>query len=238
MTEDWIFIQEVAEILDIDRFSVYYYIHNGSLVSEQKPHSNGGTGYFFAISRASAVALRESWEHKMVPAYEFSPSDTECAYLAGLIDGEGSIIIRQRNHARHTLHLSIANTYEPVLDWVAKTFGATKSHVYRKQRIRDNMPVFAWTALAFRAYHVLCVTLPYLIIKREQALIGIQFQEEMTRRRGHRGRRLTEDDLSWREQQRQRLQALNKSRYLYLPASEADGGSPVPDTVADPLRDH
>lgn len=214
-SHEWLTTSEAAEILGIQKCAVYYHIRKGHLVTQGVPTSGrGGTGYEHALSRASVVALREGWNPQEIPAYEFSPSETDCAYLAGLIDGEGTIIIRTVRHRYYSLLLAVYNTNAPVLDWIATTFGATKSAVYRNHQREGRVPGYAWTAQSFRAYHVLRATLPYLQIKKEQALLGIEFQEASSSRYRHRWNQVSDDDLKWREEQRVRIQKLNRSKYL------------------------
>ncbi|MGH8618677.1 MAG: LAGLIDADG family homing endonuclease, partial [Burkholderiales bacterium] len=54
-------------------------------------------------------------------------SPTDAAYLAGLIDGEGTIGLtrRHRNDQRQVV-VSISNTERPLLEWVLLTVGAGK----------------------------------------------------------------------------------------------------------------
>ena len=52
---------------------------------------------------------------------------TDVAYIAGLIDGEGTVTLshRHRNETRHLI-VSISNTELPLLDYVLDTIGAGK----------------------------------------------------------------------------------------------------------------
>lgn len=52
-------------------------------------------------------------------------SPTEAAYIAGLIDGEGTIALSRRHRGdERQLVISISNTERPLLDYVLHTLGA------------------------------------------------------------------------------------------------------------------
>lgn len=108
---------------------------------------------------------------------------TDVAYLAGLMDGEGSIVIfrylaspHQRNGKRYPRYracVSVYNTDRRPLDWIAETFGGK---VYgRRNTIRNQKEELTWQASYRQALPILEAVLPYLKIKAEQARLYLGF---------------------------------------------------------------
>jgi len=95
--------------------------------------------------------------------------------LAAYIDGEGYIHITppRRKHAG-CLEVDIGNTDYRLLVWLKETFGGGISnvtvHSFRKKKM------WRWEVSRHRAEEVLVGCLPFFIIKKEQAEIGIAFQ--------------------------------------------------------------
>jgi hypothetical protein len=108
------------------------------------------------------------------------------AYVAGLFDGEGSIVIgcspgrtKQRNPS-YWLQVSITNTDKQLIDWLHDTFRghiADNSHCPSRGKQR---PCWAWRVTSKQAQSFLQKILPYLRTKKPQALIAIEFQDHKT----------------------------------------------------------
>lgn len=108
------------------------------------------------------------------------------AYLAGIIDGEGSIGTTKTGTPRHiVIRVVIANTNVHLLDRLQIDFGGTFS-----VRERGHQPGWkpfaslAWTGRG--AESILKRVLPYLIVKRAQALIALELMEGRNRPRSER----------------------------------------------------
>ena len=210
---EWLTVREAGDILDLNTSALSRRIRRGDLPAQRIPHSRGGMGYSYLLKHADVIAFRDRGMPRHIPEYKHSPSVADCAYLAGFIDGEGTIIIR-RNRRSYTISVSVVNTYEPVLNWIVDTFGSTKCRVKRYQRPDRHVPIYVWNACAFHAYHILELTSPYLRVKHEQARLALDFQKAMTGRFRNRWSPVTDEELQWREEQRLRISALNRSRYL------------------------
>jgi NUMOD3 motif len=91
------------------------------------------------------------------------PSDpVKLAYVAGLIDGEGSVGIRKTG----TPYVTIYNTHLGVMHWLWGTLGGTFSAVDNRGRVM----CYAWRVQSLRNSQALIrAVLPFLIIKRESA---------------------------------------------------------------------
>lgn len=106
------------------------------------------------------------------------------AYAAGLFDGEGSIIISARgsriksNSQRsiyYHLSISIANTHHGIMEYLRLYYDG----LINNGRVTNGKPIWFWTLHSRNAASFLDNILPYLIIKKEEAKIAIEFQDHM-----------------------------------------------------------
>ena len=144
--------------------------------------------------------------------------DTELAYAAGVVDGEGCIcIIVHRPYSGrkygemktplHSLQVSVTNTRYELMEWFQERFDGA---IYSKPGISNfitRQPCFTWQVVANKAQHFLQLIQPYMVIKAEQVVLAIQFQE---RRSGSHGRRVTPEMLQERDSFKERMTQLNK----------------------------
>ena len=111
-------------------------------------------------------------------------------YLAGIVDGEGTITIgRSENTAekkgkyRHgqvytsvgfSVKASVKNTDLRLMKWLKKRFGGEfyKDTTNRNPNWKD---AYVWFHAAESKQEFLLSILPYLIIKRDQALVALEF---------------------------------------------------------------
>jgi hypothetical protein len=145
---------------------------------------------------------------------------TVLAYVAGLFDGEGSIVIgvskpkKDRKNPSYWLQVGITNTDKELIDWLHARFGghiSDNSHCPSRKRQR---PCWAWRIIGNQAREFLTEIIPYLRTKKQQAEIAIAFQEYMS---SQKHRQLSEDDLAIREQYRIALRSLTLGAHT-LPA--------------------
>jgi hypothetical protein len=140
------------------------------------------------------------------------------AYMAGILDGEGSIgiyISRSGDmYCSHMLQITVKmSTPEPV-DLFSEVYGA-KAHW---GGIRKNSkPCKTVILRSHRAMTCLQDLLPYLRVKRKQAQIGIDFQLNKVyapRRKGWGAgtERITEEEWVKRESYRLQMYALNSGQ--------------------------
>lgn len=135
-------------------------------------------------------------------------SETDKAYLAGLVDGEGSIVIEYCNNRRNTkLRMNVTNSHIGTLQELKNLFGG---YLYVRQDKRINhKPIGQLGFTAKQAREILVAIYPYLKIKREQANLALQFAETLLPPHNN-GRRLTEDELSFRASLKNQISKLNK----------------------------
>lgn len=106
-------------------------------------------------------------------------SDGECGYLAGIIDGEGSILLtRSRalnkygSATQYYAAITIVNTNLPMLTWVKERLGGSIMETGKgAEHYKD---VWRWQMQGQRASVICNKLLPWLIIKRPRAALAIE----------------------------------------------------------------
>ena len=146
------------------------------------------------------------------------------SYTAGLFDGEGSIVIGvskpNKNNTivspNHWLQVGITNTDRRIIDWLSKMYGGHISDNSHAPSRKSQRPCWQWRILSNQAIPFLKNILPYLICKKEQAIIAIEFQEK---RQGHSRsgcKRLPDEVIAEREICRTNLRALTLGKHSLL----------------------
>lgn len=140
------------------------------------------------------------------------PTEIDWARLAAYIDGEGHIgICSEKNRKRaYSFSVSIGNTDKRLMEWLSETFGGLP--IRDKSTIRKKK-YWLWFVNGERASAILTGCLPYFIMKRDQAEIGIQFYDLLRKQIEERKARpvkfgtsfLTEEMIKQREELADRL---------------------------------
>lgn len=125
----------------------------------------------------------------------------DAAYLAGLIDGEGSIMILPRGTSI-SVKLTIANTYLPALEWVRQITGVGAVNDSRPATDRHRAG-YIFHVNSEAAESILRQVRPYLRIKHEQADICIDAQERLREP-------ALKADRTWQNEYCERVRALNQ----------------------------
>jgi hypothetical protein len=106
------------------------------------------------------------------------------AYLAGIIDGEGSIYIGNfsSNPKTGTLHyqtnIEVTNTDEKLVRWLIDTFGGRLSYYTAKQTPKNSRKaVWRWIATGELLTHLCKGIHPYLLAKLPQCEIMLKMRE-------------------------------------------------------------
>ena len=102
---------------------------------------------------------------------------TDLAYIAGIVDGEGSISISRYGGKRNSSYcrLTVTNTSEWLIRWLQFSLGGSVSVYKRKEE--SHKIAYNWYLNEHLTLDALKLILPYLRIKRPQAEIAIQFLE-------------------------------------------------------------
>lgn len=119
------------------------------------------------------------------------------AWAAGFFDGEGFIQIsrgflkRQGWGPYYQMQISVSQIVREPLDELVRLFGGT---VY-PQRKRN---LFTWACTSRNAFPALVEMIPFLRVKREQALLAIKFQKRR-KKGGTRKANRMKDEADWRQ---------------------------------------
>lgn len=104
---------------------------------------------------------------------------SEFAYAAGFFDGEGSIDIRfsitsrgAKKYERFHLRVCVVQIDRRPLDWLCERWGGSVSK-------RKNGGLHTWVLSTASAAKFLSDVLPFLIVKRDEAQIAMEFQRTM-----------------------------------------------------------
>lgn len=102
-------------------------------------------------------------------------SESQLAYLAGLIDGEGCITSSYPRATTSPLTLTICMVHKPTIDWVKATVGGgVVAHRTKQTPVRQS---WSWQIKGIRTFALLRRTLPFMQTKREEAEVAIRFGE-------------------------------------------------------------
>jgi len=141
------------------------------------------------------------------------PTETDRAYLAGLLDGEGHIGITLakprvgREWRTHALMVTLANVNIPVLEW-ARSIAPKGTLVLRQQPTgTQKIGNVRWSSIA--GANLLRTVLPYLRIKRQQAILGLQFADALANR-AHPTKFISEEEWYRREELRLAIRQINR----------------------------
>lgn len=129
-------------------------------------------------------------------------------YVAGLFDGDGSISIARESRKKscsHTLRIKLSSNSFEIVSWMQNNFnGSTRTDEYKI----DAFPNSAWRTSSNLAENFLRQIFPRLRLKKPNAELALQFQNE--KKRNNSRRPLTLESLERREQLRQQMLALNR----------------------------
>ena len=132
----------------------------------------------------------------------------QIAYLAGIIDGEGTVNITYvAKRDSYRLRIQVVNTDKRLIDWLHENF---HSHIYEVKRHSLQNPKwrkrYEWFLFPKRdTLPLLKSLIPFLICKKEQMKIAVSFIETT----GKMGKRLSRDVYKARKEYKERLNALN-----------------------------
>jgi hypothetical protein len=143
-------------------------------------------------------------------------TETDKAYLAGFIDGEGCISINKQWTDRtptpiYWLIITVTSVDKDTLEYCRRMTGLGSIQYNRKSTQDNDRHVYAWHLTSNRAIDLLRMIYPYMKIKREQADIAFAFQETMGKSPvGGRGLglKVLPEILHQRERYKQALTAL------------------------------
>lgn len=95
-------------------------------------------------------------------------------YIAGFFDGEGSIMIEPTHN--YFLKVSIGNNNKEILEEIQKIFCGTISLA---KRYDNNKNSYIWVVKCKKAENFLKDILPFLKIKQEHAILGLELRNKL-----------------------------------------------------------
>lgn len=145
-------------------------------------------------------------------------TELEIAWAAGFFDGEGTVTIRRGRSGKgvygrktYGLYMRVSQVEREPLDKFTQIFG-TGSTSKSRQYDASRYPYHDWCAAGTSAAMILSRMLPYLTVKRERALLGLEFQQRVQMSRVGRvkkGYRLSDEEMLLRHSYLLRMRALN-----------------------------
>lgn len=109
--------------------------------------------------------------------------EVEKAYLAGIVDGEGTVtLIKHHQNETPMPTVSVANNNLQLLEWIKSKVGGII--VSKKKRLTHHNDSFAWSVRQDRAIRFLNEIKQYLIVKKQQADLITTMYKAVTHRAG------------------------------------------------------
>ncbi len=100
-------------------------------------------------------------------------TNVELAWAAGFIDGEGCIgIWKRKDRPSYRFHIQVENTDFRPLNKLCSMFGGS---VWTSKRVKKFKTLYGWKIEGQKAAQVLNLVFPYLIVKKEQAEVAIEY---------------------------------------------------------------
>lgn len=138
-------------------------------------------------SKAFRLGIKANLLNRRVKHWNFKDKslidnlpETEKAYIAGIIDGEGTLRLYRLsgNRLGVTSCLAIINTHKPLLEWIMSKIPESKL-VPRKLYKSNRKACFELRLYGIvKVKYLLLVLLPYLIVKREDAKKVLNYQSK------------------------------------------------------------
>lgn len=148
----------------------------------------------------------------------------QLAYLAGIIDGEGSIYIGnfscnpKNGTPYYQTNMEVTNTDKALIDWLIENIGGRMNAYTAKQTPKNSRrAVYRWIVSGELLTQLCHLLLPYLIIKKRQCEIMIKMRETFERpvaAKGSQGVTPLEDDtLTLRKKYFDEIRSLHCRNY-------------------------
>lgn len=134
-------------------------------------------------------------------------------YLAGFIDGEGSISVNlsknPKGRRRWYLRMTCHQVNPAPLELLINTFGGSLRY---SRRTATQRPIHEWAISSNEAYSAIKRLRPYLIVKAKEADLAMKFQELLWSRKNDKTL-LTEDEERERERIYNALREMKRSEH-------------------------
>ena len=131
--------------------------------------------------------------------------DSQLAYLAGIIDGEGTFYISPAPNFRH--RILVVNTDERMIRWLLANF----SGLYYARTSKKNPHwklKYEWILVKSDIIPLCEALIPYLICKKEQAELMISLRKSFTKILGN-NKKVSSDIFKFRSECKEKITKLN-----------------------------
>lgn len=127
----------------------------------------------------------------VIPYQKVTYDPIKLAYLAGIVDGEGSLCVYRVNPAKYNRYqtpnfravLNISNTRKELVEWLDENFSnfnsGHKKHrrsIFKKNSTHERW-IYEWVVQGYRLQDICEQLLPYLVLKKRQAELIIEFRK-------------------------------------------------------------
>jgi hypothetical protein len=164
-----------------------------------KPFEVGGEGRPKHTQRYCSTACSRT-VHYIHGRQPKELSATDAAYIAGLMDGEGCIMLLWRKGIK--TRVNVSNTHRPVLEWLVETTGI--GGIVRQTRSSSkHSPSWYWQVNGDASESIVRQISPYLHIKSQQAALLLDTQERLRNP-------ALKADMVWQEEYLARMHDLNR----------------------------
>ncbi len=128
--------------------------------------------------------LRKSDMNNNTSKFVIKMDDKEkFAYMAGLIDGEGTITFVKRGSkypGKFIIRVIVTGTSKELFDWILKEFGGTidvtKVEDIKKE-LKSTQDIYYWYITTRKAVSLLRECYPFLVIKKKQADLIFEYAQ-------------------------------------------------------------
>ena len=110
---------------------------------------------------------------------ERSWTDTDLAYFAGILDGEGCFALRRRRGSKFDCNVLVANTDLRLISWLQTHFGG---RIDFESRTPPQKNLWHWTTSSHSLTELLEAVLPFLVIKRDRAELMLAYRATLAPR--------------------------------------------------------
>lgn len=137
--------------------------------------------------------------------------ETDLAYFAGLLDGEGCIVIVAVKHSygiEYKARILVVNTDRKMIEWCVEKFnGFLHQRRFRNKKWKD---CFSWhRGIAKKDEEWLRSLLPYMITKKERVQLLIDYLQTVSEKRTKRN--LPPEVFAERKRIKEKITELNDS---------------------------
>lgn len=103
----------------------------------------------------------------------------QAGYIAGFLDGEGSImLVRRSDHNSYNLRITAAGTVRAPMDWMSEVAGVGATF-FRDRNNPNHRPTYWWQIAGDAARTLLLQVAPFMLVKQQQAELAIEFQTRL-----------------------------------------------------------